>query len=106
MTLSCGRRSKKCRNAKDPIVCELATRLKERKLYKAVDVSALLDHRGGAAATARFKAKLTQAKKEGAFGPFDILEDTATRNPYKRRGSETPESLLKVSDPAQRWNRL
>jgi len=82
--------------ARDPIIRELATRLTERKLYKAIDITALLDHRGGAAATARFKAKLAEAKKAGTFGPIDLLEDSATRNPYKRRGFETPESLSKV----------
>jgi HD superfamily phosphohydrolase len=82
--------------AKDPIVNELATRLRERKLYKAIDVSALLEHRGGAAATARFKAKLAEARRAGAFGPIDLLEDSATRNPYQRHGFETPESLSKV----------
>jgi uncharacterized protein len=83
-------------SAKDQMISEIATRLKERKLYKAIDVSALLDHRGGAAATARFKAKLADAKRAGAFGPIDLLEDSATRNPYQRHGFETPESLAKV----------
>jgi HD superfamily phosphohydrolase len=82
--------------AKDDVVRELATRLKERRLYKAIDVSALLEHRGGEAAVARYKAKVAEAKKNGIFGPIDLLEDTATRNPYKRRGFETPESLSKV----------
>jgi HD superfamily phosphohydrolase len=83
-------------SAKDEIVKELATRLIQRKLYKAIDVSALLEHRGGEAAVARFKGRLGAAKKAGTFGPIDLFEDTATRNPYKRRGFETPEALSKV----------
>jgi hypothetical protein len=55
-----------------------------------------LEHRGGEAAVARFKGRLSEAKKEGKFGIFDIFEDSATRNPYKRRGFETPEALSKV----------
>jgi uncharacterized protein len=82
--------------ARDPIVRELATRLLQRKLYKAIDVSALLEHRGGPAATARFKAKLTDAKKARHFGEIDLLEDSASRNPYQRHGFETPASLSKV----------
>jgi uncharacterized protein len=63
---------------------------------KAIDVSAILEHRGGEAAVARFKAKVAESKKAGSFGPIDLLEDSVTRNPYKRRGFETPESLSKV----------
>ena len=36
--------------AKDEVIKELATRLIERRLYKAIDVSAILEHRGGEAA--------------------------------------------------------
>jgi HD superfamily phosphohydrolase len=83
-------------NADDKCVRELATRLSQRQLYKAIDVSALLEHRGGEAAVARFKGRLADAKRSGEFGPIDLLDDSATRNPYKRRGFETPEALSKV----------
>lgn len=82
--------------AKDPILAELAQRLLNRNLYKAIDVSAHVESHGGEAALADFRGKLATAKKEKAFGPFDIFEDTPVRNPYKRRGLDTPEALLKV----------
>ncbi len=66
-------------SAKDELVKELATRLIQRKLYKAIDVSALLEHRGGEAAVARFKGRLAEAKRAGTFGPIDLIEDSATR---------------------------
>ncbi|HEX3709969.1 MAG TPA: HD domain-containing protein [Pseudolabrys sp.] len=83
-------------SAKDDIVKELSTRLVHRRLYKAIDITALLTPNGGEAAVARFKLRLAEAKKSGAFGPIDLLEDNPTRNPYQRRGFETPESLSKV----------
>jgi uncharacterized protein len=59
-------------------------------------VTAILEHRGGEAAVAKFKARLNDVRKSGAFGPLDLLEDTAKRNPYQRKGFETPEALSKV----------
>ena len=83
-------------SAKDEIVRELSQRLLERKLYKAIDVTARLAPTGGEAAVARFRTRITEAKKAGEFGPIDLLEDSASRDPYKRRGFETPEALSKV----------
>jgi uncharacterized protein len=80
-------------SAKDDIVRELSTRLMQRKLYKAIDVSAQL---GGAAAVAQFKSRLAAAKAAGEFGPIDLFDDTPYRNPYQRKGFETPEVLSKV----------
>jgi uncharacterized protein len=82
-------------SSKQDILRELSTRLVNRDLYKAVDVSARL-HSGGEAAVARFRGRLEKEKKAGVFGPVDVFEDVARRNPYKRRGFETPEALSKV----------
>jgi uncharacterized protein len=78
----------------DPVITELATRLLQRSLYKSIDVTARLESHGGAASVARFRAQLKELKRE--VGEFDILEDQATRNPYKRRGFDSPEALSKV----------
>ena len=75
-------------------MAEVALRLTNRKLFKAIDVTARLENRGGAAAVARFRAELREAIAE--MGQFDVLEDQATRNPYKRRGYDLPEALSKV----------
>jgi HD superfamily phosphohydrolase len=81
--------------ARDDTVSELASRLINRRLYKAIDVTARLQSRGrGDARVARFRAQLAAVKDE--FGPFDVLEDQATRNPYKRRGFDSPDALSKV----------
>lgn len=81
-------------NAPDPTVSELAGRLRDRKLFKAVDVTARLKKHGGAASVARFRARLREAKE--GMESSDILEDQVTRNPYKRRGYDSPEALAKV----------
>src|SRR5262249_45609195 len=74
-------------SAKDEIVRELSQRLVGRKLYKAIDVTAQL---GSEAAVARFRARLTDARNAGEFGLIDLLEDSVSRDPYQRRGFETP----------------
>jgi uncharacterized protein len=48
------------------------------------------------AAVAQFRTRLTKAKEAGEFGPIDLLEDSASRDPYKRRGVQTPAALSKV----------
>jgi HD superfamily phosphohydrolase len=80
--------------AKDASLAELATRLLNRRLYKVIDVSARLAQKGGEASVARFRARLTEARPQ--LGPIDLLEDQATRNPYKRRSYDSPEALAKV----------
>ena len=82
--------------AADPVVADLSSRLLNRDLYKAVDVTARLGQRGGEASVARFRARLAEIKNTGQLGPFDLLEDQATRNPYERRGFDSPEALAKV----------
>ena len=81
-------------DAQDSVIANLATRLRNRDLYKAVDISERL--KADEASKAKFRKKLTEAKENGEFKEFDLFEDTASRNPYKRRGYDTPEALSKV----------
>ena len=80
--------------AKDEVISHLARRLRNRELYKAIEVSERFD--ADEASKAKFRKKLGEAKSGGEFGEFDFFEDTASRNPYKRRGYDTPEALSKV----------
>ncbi|CDZ53201.1 hypothetical protein [Neorhizobium galegae] len=80
--------------ATDATIASLATRLRNRELYKAVDVSERFN--ADEASKAKFRKRLAEAKASGEFEEFDIFEDTASRNPYKRRGYDTPEALSKV----------
>lgn len=82
--------------AKDKTISHLALRLACRRLYKAIDVGALLNSRGGEAAIAKFKMRLAEQQRNGEFGPIDVFSDTAKRNPYQRKGLETPDVLKKV----------
>ena len=82
--------------AADPMVKELSNRLLTRRLYKAVDISARFRGKGDETSVAKFRALLTDAKNSGEFGECDIFEDTPKRNPYKRRGYNSPEGLSKV----------
>jgi len=81
---------------KEPTIAELAQRLLERRLYKAVDITAMAEGRGGEAAVAAFRVKLSDARKSGELNPLDVFEDSAARDPYKLRGYDTPEALAKV----------
>jgi hypothetical protein len=82
--------------AMDPVVQKLAHRLVCRELYKAVEVSAHLRHRGGEAAVATFKMHLNSAQKSGRVDATEVFSDMASRTPYKRESFETPASLSKV----------
>lgn len=73
---------------------ELASRLLNRRLYKAVDVGDLFAGRDES--LIRFKMKLKKAKEDGMFGPIDVFEDQTNRTPYKLRGYETPEAMSKI----------
>jgi HD superfamily phosphohydrolase len=79
-------------DAKDEIVRELATRLLQRRLFKAIEISEHLDR----AEIAAFRKRLQDAKNDGRFGPIDIFEDKPSRSPYKIRGYGTPEALSKI----------
>jgi hypothetical protein len=82
--------------ARDADLAELAARLLNRRLYKAIDISARLGPRGGEASIARFRAELGKVKAERNINSIDLLEDQAARNPYKRRGYDSPDALAKV----------
>jgi HD superfamily phosphohydrolase len=82
--------------ARDRVVSYLATRLACRRLYKVVDVGAYLQAKGGEAAVAKFKMRLAEMQKAENLGPIDVFSDTARRNPYQRKGLETPDVLKKV----------
>lgn len=80
----------------DPILSEVSGRLLRRELFKVVNVGARLGQRGGDAAEARFRLRLSEARKANAFGDFDVFEDGPTRSPYKRRGHDSSGALEKV----------
>jgi hypothetical protein len=82
--------------ANDGLIAELSYRLLNRNLFKAIDVTAKLAQRGGEASVARFRARLAEEKANGNISESDLLEDQATRNPYERRGYDSPEALTKV----------
>jgi uncharacterized protein len=81
---------------RDEAIKKLASRLLSRRLYKAIDVGTILEGRGGEAALAQFRLLLRQAKEADEFAETDLFEDATSRNPYKRKGLETPEALSKV----------
>jgi HD superfamily phosphohydrolase len=81
-------------DATDANCKELAQRLLNRNLYKAIDVGALFAGRDES--LVRFKMKLKQAKTNQQFGPIDVFEDQPNRTPYKLRGYETPEAMSKI----------
>jgi uncharacterized protein len=82
--------------AGDSTVSSLARRLLYRDLYKAFDVSEYFSNRGGEAAVAKFRAALSRARVAGEIAQYDIFEDSPQRDPYKRRGYDTPDALSKV----------
>lgn len=80
----------------DEDTSNLARRLLSRDLYKAFNVTEYFGGKGGEASVAKFRAALSEAKKAGEFGHLDIFEDSPQRDPYKRRGYDTPDALSKV----------
>ena len=82
--------------AQDDIIRHLAMRLACRRLYKSIEVGSILHSKGGDAAVAQFKMRLSEAQKGGELGAIDVFTDTARRNPYQRKGLETPDVLKKV----------
>ncbi|MER9900102.1 HD domain-containing protein [Mesorhizobium sp. M0130] len=82
--------------ADDHHIRELSSRLLRRDLYKTFDVAEHFKSRGGDASVAKFRAALADATKSGAFGELEIFEDSPARDPYKRRGYDSPDALSKV----------
>jgi HD superfamily phosphohydrolase len=75
-------------DARDPCVAELATRLRDRRLYKCSDIRAAaeakitpdkIDEK-----CAAISEKLTDWSAQNSLGSPRILIDQATRSPYKR----------------------
>ncbi|BCG73877.1 hypothetical protein MesoLj113a_50350 [Mesorhizobium sp. 113-1-2] len=83
-------------NADDHHIKALSSRLLRRDLYKAFDVAEHFGSRGGAASVAKFRAALAEANKSGAFEELEVFEDSPARDPYKRRGYDSPDALSKV----------
>lgn len=81
-------------SAEDSICQELASRLLNRRLYKAIDIGDQFSGRGES--VVRFKMKLKEARERGQFGAIDVFEDQTNRTPYKLRGYETPEAMSKI----------
>lgn len=82
------------KRSSDVLLAAPASRLLKRDLYKAVDVS--FEFSDNDAAIARFRSALSKARESGTFERDEIFEDSPSRNPYKRRGYDTPEALSKV----------
>ena len=83
-------------HSSDESLKNMAGRLLRRELYKALDVTEYFKGKGGEAAEAKFRAAISGAKKAGEFGDLDVFSDAPQRDPYKRRGYDTPEALSKV----------
>ena len=81
--------------ARDNKIAKLASRLRNRVLYKCLDVGALHKIVGGDT-RGKFQKSLSDAKGEGCFGDMDVLEDRATVSAYKFRSYESPDALRKV----------
>ena len=83
--------------AQDGEVRELARRLRNRTLYKCLDVGARHKMVGGDARGKFIKKGLSDARKEGRFSELDVLEDRATVSAYKFRSYESPDALTKIT---------
>ncbi len=82
--------------ARDKTIAELADRLRNRRLYKCLDVGARHNIVGGDA-RGKFQKKLSDAKEEGHFRDTDTLSDRATVSAYKFRSYESPDALTKIT---------
>lgn len=80
------------RDAPDPICSDLSRRLLDRRLYKAIDVGELLDGEPLMA----FRARIQAMRNDGELQDLEVIEDQASRNPYKRRSEDSPEALSKI----------
>ena len=80
----------------DASLAHLAHRLLNRQLYKSVDVASELGSDGQDAMIAEARGRFSDAKQAGIFDEFEVFEDRPKRNPYQRRGYDTPEALSRV----------
>lgn len=82
--------------ATDGAVAELAARLRDRRLYKCLDVGARATFPGGDA-RARFRRLLKQAIDAGELEhQVDVLEDRQKASAYKIHDYESKEALEKI----------
>ena len=82
--------------ARDKEIADLANRLRNRALYKCLDVGARHKIVGGDA-RGKFQKALSDAKRKGSFKDMDVLEDRATVSAYKFRSYESPDALTKIT---------
>src|SRR5262249_7689733 len=75
---------------------EVAHRILNRKLHKAIDVQGLLDGTGRDGKLSKFRRLLTQRFEADPPLRRRILVDQYERNPYKRRGYDSPKALEKI----------
>lgn len=97
-------------DAKDPLIGEFASRLRDRKLYKCVDIRALVTHEFDPDLTgeterlikietccAMVNAKLTEWSNDNSKDVRRVLIDEAKRSPYKDAvGSKGPTERINV----------
>ena len=79
-------------DSSDPVLSRLSKRLVDRKLYKAIDISA----RGGAGQVADFRIVLSEAVANDEFEEGEIFQDRPSRNPYERKSFGSPDALKKI----------
>jgi len=82
------------KTSRDGSLEALSSRLLNRKLYKAIDISSSFEE--NATKIARFQSALAMAKSEDSFEENEIFEDRAKRTPYKRIGNESNGGLSKI----------
>jgi hypothetical protein len=82
--------------AADPLIAELATRIRRRDVFKCFDVGARADLAGRNARVV-FRRLLNDAKKNGDFRhEMDVLEDSTEVSPYKLHEFESKSALEKI----------
>ena len=72
-------------------IVELACRLRNRSLYKCLDVGA-----GAKMIGSDFSGRFRRLLSQASFNGIDVLEDRATVSPYKFRECESPDALSKI----------
>jgi uncharacterized protein len=75
---------------------QVASRLLHRKLFKAIDVQVALDVAGRDGKLSKFKRILKERFDADPNLKRRILIDQYERNPYKRRGYDSPKALEKI----------
>jgi HD superfamily phosphohydrolase len=90
-------------DASDPVVSDFATRLRDRRLYKSVDVRSRLAHRFGEddnridIACAEIAADVSEWVSENSSEWPRILTDEANREPYKNfQQSKGPLNQIRI----------